>query len=161
MKQLYKIALKELRIGDYFRARPYKPEPVYFIHQIENGKYYIRSRVTALAWTTLEEVYIDKRMVDKVLARCESRGVLPPVIESGYPILDDNDDDSYMEQEYVPQPVSSDRYQGVYPSEEIERLVGDTIPTLIRAAYEAGYNQAVKDIEKDKEKSKKIPDESL
>lgn len=66
-----------------------------------------------------------------------------------------------MEQEYVPQPVSSDRYQGVYPSEEIERLVGDTIPTLIRAAYEAGYNQAVKDIEKDKEKSKKIPDESL
>lgn len=35
------------------------------------------------------------------------------------------------------------------------------IPDLIRVTYEAGYNQAMKDIEKDKEKSKKIPDESL
>lgn len=35
------------------------------------------------------------------------------------------------------------------------------IPDLIQVIYEAGYNQAMKDIEKDKEKSKKNPDESL
>lgn len=86
-----------------------------------------------------------------------------------------------FQEEYLQEPVIDDIRNVLYPSKLIEEMVGGhkvhldkvngskslfwipigLMPAITRYAYEAGYNQAMKDIEKDKEKSKKIPDESL
>lgn len=116
------------------------------------------------------ELVSDPETYDKVIVRISHDKMSTWYLNEAR-LLYRNSSAPNMSQIQPSQPISSDRYTGNYPSKEIERMVLDKafnfkielgyIPTILRATYEAGYNQAIKDIEEDKEKSKEIPDNSL
>lgn len=110
MNKLYKISLSELGIWIHLDFcltlnSPLQITGVYEdVYRLNDG-----SMVRPL-----DKVYIDQFIFNKVLSRNKGTGHCPAV-EMVIPFPIDN-----MNQEYLSRPVSSKRYKGLYPSEEIE-----------------------------------------
>lgn len=211
------VPLSSLKPGEHFREHPSFNSPLYEVMKIEEGKIYTQSSVTALAWTTLEQVRVTRELANAIWERdaefqvaflgldAVKQAMYEQSGEPGFTIkVPDNIPAQDIEQfqkdfrewsqtkqrifpvipsyskfkeEYFQEPVIDDIRNTLYPSKFVEEMAErykvhfdsvrgaeslywlpiNSIPAITLYAYEAGYNQAIRD----KHREEKFSQEKL
>lgn len=150
-KEQYLVPIKELEPGDQFRERSSFLSPLMTIIEIKDGKIYTQSRVTAYGWTTLESVYVSEELYRQIRL-CS---ILKQLCNSmPYKSMIEDAKEVEFPSTFVKQMVHSARvrFDNIRGIESLYWVPEASLPMITGYAYDAGYNQAVKDRHQGEEK---------